>query len=173
MSPTIHTQAGELASLELRLIGQIGSRIIEELDHLAEVNHRVGDVLVLAELMIGGAQVGKVDAVKGLDVGTDRLRVVQRSGDKLIEVDGLERPTHMGAAIAKSLHYFGLILERIEVRLDRLRLRRDLAQRQRGGKNLDEDRVHATTPRSKSPLTRSRFGGHWTYVKSNQAYTSK
>jgi hypothetical protein len=86
MSPTIHTQAGELASLELRLIGQIGSRIIEELDHLAEVNHRVGDVLVLAELMIGGAQVGKVDAVKGLDVGTDRsFNAVEISSSRLMD----------------------------------------------------------------------------------------
>jgi hypothetical protein len=51
----------------LRLIGQIGSRVIEELDHLAEVDHRIGDVLVLAELMIGGAQVGKSSAKKRPD----------------------------------------------------------------------------------------------------------
>src|SRR4029077_13647072 len=85
-----HTQARELASLELRLIGQISSRVIEELDHLAEVDHRIGNVLVLAELVIGGVQIGKVDAVKPLDVGTDRLRVVQCGGDKVVEVDGLD-----------------------------------------------------------------------------------
>ena len=34
--------------------------------------------LVLAELVIGGVEVGEVEAVKGLDVGAYRLGVVQR-----------------------------------------------------------------------------------------------
>ena len=51
-SSSATARAGELASLELRLIGQIGGSVIEELDHLAEVDHRIGDVLVLAELVM-------------------------------------------------------------------------------------------------------------------------
>ena len=35
------------------------------------------DVLVLAELMIGGVQVGEIDAVKGLDVGAEGFRIGQ------------------------------------------------------------------------------------------------
>jgi hypothetical protein len=89
--------------------------------------------------------------VKGLDVGTDRLRVVQCGGDKVVEVDGLdvERLTHMGAAVAQNLHNFVLILNLIEVRLDGLWLSYHLAERERGGKNLDEYRVHAATHQSK------------------------
>jgi hypothetical protein len=60
--------ARKLAALEQRLIGQIGSGVIEELDHLVEIDDGVGDTVVLAELMIGGVQVGEIDAVKGLNV---------------------------------------------------------------------------------------------------------
>ena len=74
---------GSLRALEPRLVGQIGGGVVVELDHLAEVDDRIGDGLVLAELMIGGVEVGEIDAVKGLDVAADRLRIVQsrwRSG---------------------------------------------------------------------------------------------
>ena len=128
----------------MRLIGQIGGRVIEELDHLAEIDHWIGDVLVLAELMIGGVQVGEIDAVKGFDIGTDHLRVVQCGRDKVVEIDGLdvERLTHMGAAIAQDLHHLRPVLHRVEMRLHRLRLRRDLAQRQRSREDLYEKNVH-------------------------------
>ena len=34
--------AGQFLALQPRLIGQIGRRIVEELDHLAEIDHRLG-----------------------------------------------------------------------------------------------------------------------------------
>jgi hypothetical protein len=48
----------------------------------------------------------------------------------------------MGAAVAQNLHDFFLIFDRIEMRLDGLWLSGDLAQCERGGKNLDEYRFH-------------------------------
>ena len=48
----------------------------------------------------------------------------------------------MLAAVAQYLHHLGLILRRIEMRLDRLRLGRDFAQRERRRKKLDQDGVH-------------------------------
>ena len=136
--------AGQLFALQLRLIGQVGRRIIEEVDDLTEVDHRIGDGFVLAELMVGGVQVGEVEAVEGLDVGAYRLRVVERGGDEFIEVDqfDVERLSHMGAAVAQDLHHLVLILNRIEMRLDRLRRRRDLTECERRRKNLDQDDVH-------------------------------
>jgi hypothetical protein len=55
------------------------------------------------------------------------------------------------------------------VRLHRLRLRRDLAQRQRGGKNLDENRTHAATQQSNCPRREAAPAGYWIYVKPNQS----
>ena len=141
------TQARQLPALEPRLVRQIGCRGIEELDHLAEVDDWIGDVLVLAELAIGGVQVGEVDAVKGLDVAADHFRVVKRGGDEAVEVDRLDiegRP-HVGAAVAQNLHHLGTVLPDVKVRLHRLRLGRHLAQRQRGGKDLDQNQVHGGT----------------------------
>ena len=72
-----HAHARELPALEPRCVGQIGSGVVIELDHLAEVDHRTGDILVLAELMVGGVEVGEIDAVKGLDIAGDHLWIVQ------------------------------------------------------------------------------------------------
>ena len=63
--------AGQLLALEPRRIGQISRGIVEELDHVADVDHRIGDVLVLAELLVGGVEVAEVDAVERLDLGAD------------------------------------------------------------------------------------------------------
>ena len=97
-----HAHARELAALEPRRVGQIGRRIIEEFDHLPEVDHRVGNLLVLAELMVGGVQVGEIDAVKGFDVGTGGFRIVERGGDEVVEINGLdvEGLAHVSAAVA-------------------------------------------------------------------------
>ena len=72
------------------------------------------------------------------------VRIVERGRDEVVEVDGfdVERLLHMLAAVAQYLHHLVLILDRIEMRLDRLRLRRDLAQRERRRKKLDQDGVH-------------------------------
>ena len=140
-----HAQARQFPALQAGLVGQIGRGVIEKRDHLAEVDHRIGDALVLAELAVGGIEVGEINAVKGLDVGAQRLRVVERGRDQAVEVDrfDIERLAHMGAAVAQNLHHFRLILRRVEVRLHRLRLGHYLAQRERGRENLDKDHVHA------------------------------
>ena len=82
------------------MVGQIGGGVVEELDHLAEIDHRIADILVLAEPVIGDVQVGEIDAVKGLDAGANRLLVVECGGNEFIDVDrfDIERPAHMGAA---------------------------------------------------------------------------
>ena len=89
----------------------------------------------------------EIDAVERLDVGADRLRIVERGRDQFVEIDRLdiEGLAHMGAAVAQDLHHLVLVLDRIELRLHRLRLGHDLAERQRGRENLDEDGFHVGT----------------------------
>jgi hypothetical protein len=48
----------------------------------------------------------------------------------------------MGTAFAQDLHHLSAILHRIEMGLHGLRLRRDLAQRQRSRENFDENYLH-------------------------------
>jgi hypothetical protein len=43
----------QLPALEARMVGQIGRGVVEELDHLPEIDHRIADILVLAEPVIG------------------------------------------------------------------------------------------------------------------------
>lgn len=111
---------------------------------MAEVDDRSGNGFVLAELMIGGIQVRKIEPMERRNVGAGRLRVVERGRNEVVEVDGfdVERLLHMPAAVAQYLHHLALILDRIEMRLDRLRLGRNLAQRERRRKKLDQDGVH-------------------------------
>ena len=59
--------ARQLAALEPRLVREIGSRVVIELDDLANIDDRLVDALILAELVISGVQVGEIDAVKGFD----------------------------------------------------------------------------------------------------------
>ena len=137
--------AGQLLALEPRRVGQIGGGVVVERDHLADVDHRIGDGLVLAELFVGGIEVRKVQAVERLDVAADRRRIVERGRDQVVDIDRLdvERLAHMGAAVAQDLHHRVLILDRIELRLHRLRLGHDLAERQRRREELDENHIHA------------------------------
>ena len=67
---------------------------------------------------------------------------VEIRSSTLIELD-VERLAHMGAAVAQDLHHRVLILDRIELRLHRLRLGHDLAERQRRREELDENHIHA------------------------------
>ena len=59
-----------------------------------------------------------------------------------IEILDVERLAHVRAAVLEKLHDLGLIVDRIEFGLHRVRTRRDLRQRERGGKHLDEDEIH-------------------------------
>ena len=136
---------GKLPPLQLRRVGQIGGGVIEEVDHFAEIDDRLVDGLVLAELPIGDVEVGKIDAVEGLDIAAERLRIVERGRNQVVDVDrfDIESFAHMGTAIAQNLHHLRLILHPVEMGLERLRLGHHLTQRQRSRKNLDQN--HADT----------------------------
>ena len=58
------------------MVREIGGRLVVEIDHLAEVDRGLGDLLVLAELPVGDVQVGKIDAAERLDLAGERLRVL-------------------------------------------------------------------------------------------------
>ena len=75
-----HARAGKSHALELCMIGQIGRRLVVEIDDLAQVHGRYGDVLVLAELPVGRLQIGEIDAAKRLVLAGDRLWVVHGGG---------------------------------------------------------------------------------------------
>src|SRR5262249_36098634 len=103
------------------------------------------DLLVLAELPIGGLQVGEVDAAERLALA-DRLRIVQGGSDEVVDVEfldveGLERA---GAAGAQELRHLPLGLVAVEPGLERVRRGGDLTERQGGGKDLDQERFHRT-----------------------------
>ena len=86
---------------------------------------------------------------------------------RLVEIDVLdvEGLAHVGAAVAQELHDGVTVGDRIEMGLDRVRLGRDLTERERCCEDLDEDRVHRecanpeTRPsqwRDKTAFSRSR-----------------
>ena len=87
-------------------------------------------------------QVGKIDASERLAFAD--LRIVERGGDELIEIDVLdiEGLEHMDAAGAQELCDPRLIGGAVEPGADRIGGGRHLAQRQRGSENLDEERFH-------------------------------
>ncbi len=59
----------KLDALEFGVIGQIGGRLVVEVDDVAEIHGRHRDFLVLAELPVGSLQIGKIDPVKNLALG--------------------------------------------------------------------------------------------------------
>src|SRR5262249_61282627 len=65
----------KLDALEFGVIGQVGDRLVVEVDDVAEIHGRHRDFLVLAELPVGGLQIGEVNAAKNLALAGERLRV--------------------------------------------------------------------------------------------------
>ena len=94
-------------------------------------------------------EVAKVQAPERLDLRGERLRVLERGGDEVVEIDVLdvEGLAHMGAAGLQQLGDLLLVLRAVELGLDRLRRGRDLTERQRGREHLDEKRFHLASPR--------------------------
>ena len=126
------------------MVGKLGRGLVVVGDHLGKVDGGRRHRLVLAELAIGAVQVAQVKSLQDLGISGDRLRVVHGGRDQFVEVQVLdiERAAHMGAAVAQDLRHLGLVGEGIELRLHRVRPGRHLAERQRGGEKLDQDRVH-------------------------------
>ena len=142
-----HAGAGELESPELVMVREVGGRLVVEIDHLAEIDRGLGDLLVLAELPVGDVQVGEIDAAKRLDLAGKRLRVVQCGGDQLVEVDVLdvEGLAHMGAAGLQQPGDLLLVAGAVELGFHRVRRGRHLAERQRGAEDFDQERFHPGT----------------------------
>ena len=126
------------------MVRQVGGRLVVEIDHVAEIDRRLGHLLLLAELPIGGVEVAEVQPPERLDVAGERLGIVERRGDELVEVDVLdvESLAHMGAAGLQQLGDLLLVLRAVELGLDRIRRGRDLTERQRGREHLDEKGFH-------------------------------
>ena len=138
--------ARQFPALEDILSRKIRRCAVEEFDDVLQVDDRIDDRLVFAELVVRRVQIGEIEAVKNFSIGADCFGIIKRGRYQIINIDRLdiELLLHVGAAIAQNLDDIVLILERIEVRLDGLRLSHHLAERKRGGKNLDEDRIHRT-----------------------------
>ena len=141
-----NAHARQSSAFEHVLIGQIGHRSVEEVDDLSHVDDWIRDWLVLAELVIGSVEISEIETAKRLDLGAHCLGIVERGSNQLVEIDrfDVEGLLHMRAAVAQDLHDFVLILSRIELRLDCLRLGRNLAQCERRRKNFNQDQVHGS-----------------------------
>ena len=138
-------RARQLEPAQLVVVGQVGGGLVVDVDHLAEIDGGFGNLLVLAELPIGRLQIGKVDAAKHLDLVGDGLRVVDRGGDEVVEIDVLdvEGFAHVGAAGLQQAGDLRLVSRSIELGRDGARRDGDLTERQRGREHLDEERFHA------------------------------
>jgi hypothetical protein len=69
---------GSFLCLERRRVRQVGCRLVVEFNHLRKIEGRLIHHLILAKAVIRGVQVGKIDAMEGLGVGTESRRVVER-----------------------------------------------------------------------------------------------
>ena len=118
--------------------------MVIEIDHIAEIDRRLFDLLALAELPVGDEQVAEIDAAERLDFAGHGLRIVHGGGDEVIEVDVLdvERLAHVRAAGLQQATDLPLVGDPVKLRLDGIRPGRDLAERQRRSENLDEERFH-------------------------------
>ena len=72
--------ARQLEPAQLVVIRQVGGGLVVEIDHVGEIDRRLGHLLALAIFPIGGVEVAKVQSPERLDVAGDRLRVVERRG---------------------------------------------------------------------------------------------
>ena len=127
-----------------RMVGKVCDRAVVVFDDIGDVDRRILDRLVLAELLVGDVQVAEVHAAElGQPVG-NRLRIVHRGGDQVVDIEvfDVERLAHVAAAGAQQLHDLMLVLDRIEFGLDRLGSDRHLAEREGGRENLDEKGFH-------------------------------
>lgn len=142
--------------------GQVLGGVVVELDHRLGVEGRVRRVLAFAELLVARVQLVQVEPVQDLRGGRpgDGGRILHRGGDQLVEVDVLdvEGLAHVGAAVAQQAHNLGPIGGWIELRPDRLRPGRDLAQGQGGREQLDQDGVHTGRVRGTRRGGRGPFG---------------
>jgi len=77
--------AGDAGALEAAVIGQISDGAVVEPDHLGDVDGRILDVLVLAELPVDRNEAVELQAVQRLDLGRDGVRIVHGDLDEVVE----------------------------------------------------------------------------------------
>ena len=137
-------QARQARALQRRVVRQVRDRLVVVGDHLAEPHGRVLDRLVLAELLVDGVQLAEVEALEGLGLAGDGLRVLHRGGDEVVDVDVLdaEGRRHVGAAGLEEARHLPLVPLGVVGGPDGVRLDGDLAQGERGREDLDEDGAH-------------------------------
>ena len=134
----------KLHAFELGVVGQVGGRLVVEVNHVGEVNNGYRYVLVRANLTISRLQIRKIDSSKQLVLAGDRLRIVEGSGDEIVEIDVLdvEGLVHMGATCAQELYNLLLVAGAVELCFHRIGRGSHLTERERGGEDFDEDGFH-------------------------------
>ena len=135
---------GGAQRLEAGGIRQVGHRLVVETDDGADVDGRVLDVLVLAELAVDHDHVVELEPVQRLDLRGEGAGVVHRGLDQVVDVDRLdvEGLAHVGAAVPHDAGDRGGVGDGIEAGVDRVRARGHLTERQKCRQNLDEKHIH-------------------------------
>ncbi len=115
--------SGIRGALEARRVRQrIDEGVVVELDHLFELDRRVRDVFVLAELAVENDDAVEFQSFESHGLGRHRCAggIIHRRADQVIEVKRLDAEclAHVTAAVAQNLRHFGLVTHRIEFRLD-------------------------------------------------------
>src|SRR5258707_1998497 len=140
------SHAWKSEAVEFVAVRKVGCRFVVEVDDLAEVDRGLRSFLAFAELSIGGVQVTKVDAAELLvGLTANRLRIIHGGLNEVIDVDILDRKgvKHVLTAGLQHLRDLPLIPIAAELRFHRAWIYRDLAKRQRRGKDFDENRFHS------------------------------
>ena len=124
----------------MSVIRQIGDRLVVEIDHIAEIDGRIGDRLVVTELPIGDVHIGEIDAAERLDLAAQRLRVVERRSNDLVELDVLdiEGLAHMRTAGLQQCGDPRLVARAVELGLHGVRCGRHLTERQRRAEDFNQ-----------------------------------
>lgn len=99
-------------------------------------------------MTISGLQVDEIDITKYFAFFRDRLRIVERRCNQIIEIDALDIKNFldMGAAVSQQLRHLLLVLRAIELSLYGVRRSRHLAKRQRRREDFDKHSIHKKNP---------------------------
>ncbi len=125
------------------MVREVRGCFVVEINHVGEINGRL-NLLILTELPVGRSQIGKIDAAERVVLATDRLGVLHRGRNEVIEVEVLdvEGLHHVGTAGLQELPDLVLIPVAAERGLHRVRRSRHLAECQCRCKHFDEKRFH-------------------------------
>ena len=130
---------GRRSALQGIRVGDVGNRLVEKLDQFGGIDDRIWHRLTVADLAIGDVKVGELDPPEAQHlVGCGRW-IVHGRFDEVVEVHALDAEglAHMATAVGENLHDLLLVMNRIELRLDRIRSRRHEAQGEGRGEDLD------------------------------------